>query len=674
MKIALGDLRHRTLGRHSVLMPLGIGLIASYLKKNMQKEVDIRLYEDPTKLLREINIWKPNIIGLSNYMWNAELNRLIFSYAKQHLRDVVCVAGGPEFPVDMEECKDFLTKRPEIDFYCFLEGEIAFTKLVEKIYYGISCGNLKGIPLVGMLSIHPEDKTLAAGEFSRITNLDTIPSPYLSGIMDQWFEGNYVPSIQTARGCPFTCAYCRASNRFYSRVYMFDLERVMNELTYIAKRMVSLPVDGLYILDSNFGLFERDELIAQHIGKLQDKYDWPNSIMADTSKDNYPRVLRMAEEMRNAMQPLCSVQTRNSQTLRVIKRSNLPREEYKEAQSQLIKRGITPATELIVPMPHETLDSFIDGLKEIIGAGVENITTFTWMLLPGTKLASRESRERFKIKSRFRIIPRQFGEYERQKCFEIEEVCCETSSMSIQEYIRCRGFAFLCFLFARSQYDILQKHLSDFSLNIFDLIKSIFDKIDKTQSIFSKLYQDLLKETYDELFFTKKEVYQFYVKQDNYNKLLRGEIGDNLFRKYLSIVLCNGVSSLVDMAYDSLIDLINTEDLDVRSSLDDAKKWFLSVGNISEMFYDEEIIFKESKEIKLSYDVLRWYNGFESNMPLDKYKRENTLCLYYEKKEYLFSLMTSFKNLYGEDPYFRIGKALVDHNPHEFWISSKYKI
>ena len=673
MRIALGDLRHRTLGRHSVLMPLGIGLIASYLKKNMQKEVDIRLYEDPTKLLREINIWKPGIIGLSNYMWNAELNRFIFSYAKQHLRDVVCVAGGPEFPVDMEECKEFLDKRPEIDFYSFLEGEIVFANLVEKICDGIFCEDLKGTPLEGILSIHPENKTLVAGEFSRITNLDTIPSPYLSGIMDQWFDGHYIPSVQTARGCPFTCTYCRASNKFYSKIVMFDLQRVRNELTYIAERMVSLSVDGLYVLDSNFGLFERDELIAQHIGKLQDKYNWPNSIMADTSKDNYPRVLRMAKEMRNAMQPLCSVQTRNSQTLRVTKRSNLPREEYTESQSQLIKQGMVPATELIVPLPHETLDSFIDGLKEIIGAGVENITTFTWMLLPGTQLASKKSREKYKINSRFRIIPRQFGEYGGQKCFEIEEVCCGTSSMSIQEYIQCRGFAFLCFLFARSQYEIIQKHLSDFSLNIFDLIKSIFDKMDKTQSAFSRLYQDLLKETHDELFTTKEDVYRFMSRQKNYNKLLRGEIGDNLFRRYLSMILCNGFSSSVEMAYESLIELIDTDQSDVRNSLYDAKKWFLAVGNISKIFHDEQIIFEKSKELKLSYDVLKWYKDYEPNTRLDNYKRENTLCLYYEKKEDIFSLMTSFKNLYGKDPYFRIGKALVDHDPRDFWTSSRYK-
>lgn len=672
LKIALGDLRHRTLGRHSVLMPLGIGLIASYLKKNIQDKVDIRLYENPTKLFNEISIWEPNIIGLSNYMWNAELNRLVFTYAKKLHKDVICVAGGPEFPVDMKECKSFLDKRPEIDFYAFLEGEVAFAKLVEKIYYGTSCNNLKKTPPEGILSIHPENRTLVSGELSRIKNLDIIPSPYLSGIMDQWFDGNYTPSIQTARGCSYTCMYCRAGNDVYSKVIKFDLERVLNELTYIAERMSSLPNDGLYILDSNFGLFERDELIAQHIHELQDKYNWPKSIVADTSRHHYPRVMRMAEKMRGVMQPSCDLQTLNPQTQRVIKRKNIPKEKYRKVQLEFINRGIMPATQLIIPMPYETLESFMKGLQEITEAGVENITTFTWMLLPGTGLASRESRKKFKIKFRFRIIPRQFGEYEGKKCFEIEEVCCGTSTMSIQEYVQCRGFAFLCFLFAKSQYGIFKKHLSDFSLNIFDLIKSIFNKIDRTESTFSSLYQDLLKETRDELYSTKEELYELMSKQENYNKLLKGEIGDNLFRKYLAEVLSKGFASSVDMAYESLIDLINTESPDIINSLNDAKRWLLSVGNISEMFHDEQIILKEGNELHLSYDVLGWYKASESNTPLVKWKKNNTLLLYYEKKEYLFKMMASLKQLYGEDPYYRIGKVLVDHSPTVFWRSSRY--
>ena len=42
----------------------------------------------------------------------------------------------------------------------------------------------------------------------RIKSLDEIPSPYLTGILDEFFDGRLVPMIQTNRGCPFSCTFC----------------------------------------------------------------------------------------------------------------------------------------------------------------------------------------------------------------------------------------------------------------------------------------------------------------------------------------------------------------------------------------------------------------------------------------------------------------------------------
>jgi hypothetical protein len=56
IKIALGDLRHKTVGRHSVFIPIGIGYLASYTIKILgQENVDIRLYDDPDEMLADIN-------------------------------------------------------------------------------------------------------------------------------------------------------------------------------------------------------------------------------------------------------------------------------------------------------------------------------------------------------------------------------------------------------------------------------------------------------------------------------------------------------------------------------------------------------------------------------------------------------------------------------------------
>jgi radical SAM superfamily enzyme YgiQ (UPF0313 family) len=192
LKIALGDLRHETVGRHSVFMPIGIAYIASYLLSQVDSyNIEVRLYDRPGEILGDIEQWMPDIVGLSNYCWNAELSRLVFDYARGLNSKTVCVAGGPEFPTEQTECREYLLDRKEIDFYVYLEGEIIFADLVKKLLQGIEVLELKSKPPRGIMSIHPRTGDLAAGELApRLGNLDEIPSPYLSGLLERWFDGH----------------------------------------------------------------------------------------------------------------------------------------------------------------------------------------------------------------------------------------------------------------------------------------------------------------------------------------------------------------------------------------------------------------------------------------------------------------------------------------------------
>tara|TARA_B100000470_G_scaffold81726_1_gene63006 strand:- start:404 stop:643 length:240 start_codon:yes stop_codon:yes gene_type:complete len=53
--------------------------------------------------------------------------------AKQRDPNVVTVFGGPNFPTDENEKLDFLKKKPAIDFYIELEGELGFVDLVKAL-------------------------------------------------------------------------------------------------------------------------------------------------------------------------------------------------------------------------------------------------------------------------------------------------------------------------------------------------------------------------------------------------------------------------------------------------------------------------------------------------------------------------------------------------------------
>ena len=41
-----------------------------------------------------------------------------------------------------------------------------------------------------------------------INDLNEIPSPYLNGMLDEFFEDRWMPVLETNRSCPYRCTFC----------------------------------------------------------------------------------------------------------------------------------------------------------------------------------------------------------------------------------------------------------------------------------------------------------------------------------------------------------------------------------------------------------------------------------------------------------------------------------
>ena len=96
----------------------------------------------------------------------------------------------------------------------------------------------------------------------RISDLDIIPSPFLTGLFDAYADvpGTAV-TIETNRGCPYGCTFCDWGSATLSRIRKFDLQRVFDEIEWCAKT----HMQGIGPADSNFGIFERDVGIAERV-------------------------------------------------------------------------------------------------------------------------------------------------------------------------------------------------------------------------------------------------------------------------------------------------------------------------------------------------------------------------------------------------------------------------
>ena len=621
LKLLMADIKHKSAGIHSSYIPIGIGYIGSYSLSRVGKEnADLKLFTDPDEVIKCIDTWKPDVIGMANYCWNSEGSYRILEYAKNLNPDIVCIAGGPDFP-EMCDAHEYMDSRSSyLDFYAYKEGEDAFADLMIKLSEGNKLIDLKKEKQTGMMSIHPENNNLVVGaEAHRISNMDVIPSPYLSGMLDQFLNGKYVPSFETARGCPFSCTFCYQGDDWFNKIAKFSVERIKDELTYIAKRMTNHGAVEVRICDSNFGMYKRDEEFGEHIRHLQDEYGWPNSMNVSTGKGNWDRIIRISERVRHAFSVGCSVQSMFDGTLESIKRRNMPPELYKKVVEETKKREGSAMAETILPLPNETKKSFFEGLEILANAGIEKFVPHTTMILKGTKIASKEHREKYNITTRFRLLPKQFGEYKGKKIFEVEEVCISTNTMSFEEYLECKGFSFICTLFAQNQYEAIRLLVEEANIKLYDYYFSIWKLITSEKTPLTKIYNDYINESKSELFLTKEDLYDYYSDSENYKKLVAKKLGKNLIRKYLATIVLKEFSSSIEIACHPLKSYFNKSD----GILESLENWTKVTRDMGFAFSGNNLDINNDL-LSLNYDVNAWYKqkDKEAKMPLINFKKQ----------------------------------------------------
>ena len=142
---------------------------------------------------------------------------------------------------DVDSQKVFFTKFPQVDIYVPIEGEIGFSNIVKQILALNSFDDLRkniiseSVP--GCIIKSNDGELHFTLALDRIESLDEIPSPYLTGILDECFDERLVPMIQTNRGCPFSCTFCVDGSDSVRMINEFSVQRVDDELNYIAKHV-----------------------------------------------------------------------------------------------------------------------------------------------------------------------------------------------------------------------------------------------------------------------------------------------------------------------------------------------------------------------------------------------------------------------------------------------------
>jgi len=356
--IWISDLTHTEQEIVSRTFPLGASCIFSYGKKELGNEFNFQLFKFPSNLNESLREKSPKVLGFSNFVWNFELSYKFASVAKQRDPNVVTVWGGPNFPVEISEKVEFLKKWPMIDFYIELEGELGFVNLVKKLSeYNFDTSALKknGEKIINTCYVSKDH--LISGPINRIKNVNDIPSSYLTGAMDEFFEYPIIPMIETTRGCPFSCSFCADGHATKNKVHRFDPQRVKEELNYIAKRTKN--INELMLADLNFGMYKQDVVTAKMIRDIQQTYDYPKNLTSSAGKNMPERIIEVANIIKGWTLG-AAIQSSDPDVLKAVKRENISNGAYNKLIDYNVKNSTKTYTDIILALPEDTKKNILN--------------------------------------------------------------------------------------------------------------------------------------------------------------------------------------------------------------------------------------------------------------------------------------------------------------------------
>jgi radical SAM superfamily enzyme YgiQ (UPF0313 family) len=618
--VFLSDLRYNFSGvLANDCMPLGVAYMKAVMDRDMPGEVRSRLFAYPDKLVGEIKADPPDVLMLSNYVWNEALSLHVARIAKRIKPEMLVVMGGPNISLEPERQAAWLESKPEIDLYVLGEGDFLAAEVVRQFLdAGMKRSEMLKREIPSSLYRRPGGTIHRCEMWEREKEVDEIPSPWLTGIQDEFFDGKLAPMVETNRGCPFTCTFCVQGTRWYTKVHNFSVDRVKEEIAYIAKRIheVSPSVGTLRIADSNYGMFERDVEISEFIGEMMKRYHFPRYIDATTGKNRPDRIIRSVEKVSGALVIYQAVQSLNDEVLKNVKRQTIKLEAYEQLQVHMRGRGLRSNSDLILGLPGETIDTHLKAFGSLLDSGINQVTSFQLMMLKGSELETQASREMFKYQSRFRVLPKNFWEWEGERDMDVEEVVVATDTLPFEDYVKARKHTLCGVAFWRDDsFEDVVRFMTGQGLKRSDCWSVMLPELESSDGPAKEYLDSFVNETVGELFPTPEAVREYYRKDENWKRLLAGEIGDNLMHKYHAMASFLLWPDVCRIAMRALRNLAVREGLDQR--IPDFERFWADLARFVELRHahgrtEEEVFADQTGEF--DYDIESW---LRDEMPVD---------------------------------------------------------
>jgi anaerobic magnesium-protoporphyrin IX monomethyl ester cyclase len=365
---------------HIITPPLGLGYLASYLKK---KGIDAVLIDglkenlEPGELVEKICSYKPDAVGITClttfYSEATDLSRRLKE------RGIKCIMGGPH--------PTFLPYQTLIDskadYAVCGEGEIALSCLAKNGYVN---NGIRGV--YSLENLKNASQQVEKAEI--VENLDSLPFPDWEqmdprtypkaphGALAKRFP---VGVLMTTRGCPYECVFCASPGLYDRRIRFRSPENVLEEMELLTR---DYGVREIHFEDDNLTLKrEHAEKICRLIKEKKLDITWacPNGIRAD--KVDEELIGLMAES--GCYYFAYGIESANPGILKKI-RKNETIGDIEKAITIAHKKGISCQGFFIFGLPGESKETIRESIDFAKRAKLSRAQFCVLDILPGSEL------------------------------------------------------------------------------------------------------------------------------------------------------------------------------------------------------------------------------------------------------------------------------------------------
>ena len=381
-----------------------------------------------------------DIVGFSTYVWNIRISLEAARRLKEVRPDIRIVFGGPHVP---DQPESFLRDHPQVDAAFHNEAERSFLQFLETFPDGDPSA------IAGISRIDGDGIFHRNANGPRLRDLEELPSPFLNGVFEPLMAANpdetWIGLWETNRGCPFKCSYCDWGSATASKVTKFGFERLLGEADWFSENRI----EYVFVCDANFGMLARDIDIVRRVAANRDRLGYPHIFSVQNTKNATERAYQvqkiLADTNLNKGVSL-SVQSLSREALKNIRRDNISLEVYLELQRRFARDNVETFTDIILGLPGETYESFVEGIDQLLESGQQNRILFNnCSILPNAEMAQPDYIARHAIETVEIGIVNFHGHRDilEDDVREYQELVVSTYSLPRDDWRRCRAYAWM---------------------------------------------------------------------------------------------------------------------------------------------------------------------------------------------------------------------------------------